>query len=148
MNDNQWTFVDEEPAQKRKKLFSNKKSLIVLIIVATMLLATTIGLSVWCVQLNNTMQAQAKDIESLNNRIKLKNDELERQRNTATEYRDAYFELLDGYDFYYDYAACVDENSNYYHKYNCEKFDSSSFWIYNTDAAEGRGYSPCPYCWK
>jgi len=148
MSDNHWTFADEEPAQIKKKTFTNKKALITVGIVAVLLLAATIGLSVWCSQLNYTVQVQAKDIESLNNRIKFKDEEIEHQRSSATEYQDKYNNLLSDYNFYYSHAACVNENSNYYHKYDCNKFDSSYFWIYNTEAAELKGYSPCPYCWK
>ncbi len=50
--------------------------------------------------------------------------------------------------FYDEHAACVDENSSYYHKYDCMYLGDSSFWIYNTEAAKGRGYKPCPVCWK
>lgn len=51
------------------------------------------------------------------------------------------------YEFFWEYAACVNENSPYYHHPSCDKFDDSSFNIYNTDLAESYGYKPCPDCW-
>lgn len=49
-------------------------------------------------------------------------------------------------DFYERYAALVNENSKKYHKYGCEDFDKSSFWIYSITAAEQKGYYACPKC--
>lgn len=46
---------------------------------------------------------------------------------------------------YQKYAVFVNEGSNYYHTYKCP-LQKGSFWIYNVEAAEGRGYQPCPIC--
>jgi hypothetical protein len=46
---------------------------------------------------------------------------------------------------YQKYAVFVNEGSNYYHTYKCP-LQKGSFWIYNINAAESRGYSPCPIC--
>lgn len=41
----------------------------------------------------------------------------------------------------------VDDGTYTYHTYDCEHFkNSSSFWAYNLEAAESKGYTPCPYC--
>ena len=52
----------------------------------------------------------------------------------------------DALAFYEEYAACVNEGSTLYHKYGCDYFDASSFWIYNTDQAKEKGYRACPRC--
>lgn len=39
-----------------------------------------------------------------------------------------------------------DDGTNYYHKYECQKFVGNYFWAYNKDAAIGNGYKACPYC--
>ncbi len=50
--------------------------------------------------------------------------------------------------FYEDCACCVNKGSKKYHIYGCEDFDtSSSFWIYNIEAAKGYGYTACPKCY-
>lgn len=50
--------------------------------------------------------------------------------------------------FYEDYACCVNKGSEKYHLYGCEDFDaSSSFWIYNIDAAKSLGYYACSKCY-
>lgn len=51
------------------------------------------------------------------------------------------------YEFFWEYAACVNSNGSYYHHPSCEKFSDDYFYIYNTDLAESYGYKPCPDCW-
>lgn len=49
--------------------------------------------------------------------------------------------------FFDKYAVIVGEDQYYYHTYDCPNISSfESFWIYNTAAAVGRGYHPCPTC--
>jgi len=50
-------------------------------------------------------------------------------------------------DFYLDNAVITSEHDNYYHRYRCSRLDSvDSFWIYNSEAAKGKGYTKCPTC--
>ena len=48
--------------------------------------------------------------------------------------------------FFDNHAVIVDEHSKKYHKYKCDDLDTSYFWIYNTEAAEAKGYYACPKC--
>ena len=49
--------------------------------------------------------------------------------------------------FYEKYIVVVsDDGTKQYHTYGCSKFDGSSFWAFNIDAAVDKGYSPCSYC--
>lgn len=43
-------------------------------------------------------------------------------------------------------AICPADGSGLYHKYSCDKLDTSSFYIYNIEQAPTRGFSPCKYC--
>ncbi|CCX74347.1 unknown [Firmicutes bacterium CAG:83] len=46
-----------------------------------------------------------------------------------------------------DYVVFIeDDGTNLYHKFNCYKFRGDSFWVYNTENAVQRGFSPCPIC--
>lgn len=144
MSETKWTFEESEIIKQKP----NKKALIVLIVVASLLLAVTVSLSIYCIQLNDTVQKKTEEITNLTNRISYKDKEIQDHKNTAIQYKNSYYDLLDKYDFYYKYAACVDEKSNYYHKYDCSNFDSSSFWIYNEPTAQNYGYKPCPKCWN
>lgn len=50
-------------------------------------------------------------------------------------------------NFYENHVVIVaDDGTKKYHKYGCDDLDTSSFWAYNTEAAEGRGYYACPKC--
>ena len=67
-------------------------------------------------------------------------------RNELATYRDAFVRLEDLY-FYDQYVVFVsDDGTKIYHKVDCDKFDSSSFWAYNTEAAKSKGYTPCSWC--
>ncbi|MBQ9097039.1 MAG: zinc ribbon domain-containing protein [Clostridia bacterium] len=50
-------------------------------------------------------------------------------------------------NFYEKYAVIVpDDGSKKYHIYGCDDLDTSSFWIYNYNAAEQEGYYACSKC--
>lgn len=50
-------------------------------------------------------------------------------------------------DFIDDYVVFIEDNgTNLYHKYSCNSFKGSSFWVLNIEAAIGRGYSQCSQC--
>lgn len=44
------------------------------------------------------------------------------------------------------HIALITPGSAYYHTYDCEEFDHSSFVAYNIKTAEKKGYTPCPKC--
>ena len=37
-------------------------------------------------------------------------------------------------------------NTGYYHTYDCENFPKNSFWAYSRKLAESNSYKPCPVC--
>lgn len=41
-----------------------------------------------------------------------------------------------------------DDNTNLYHKYECNRFKGDYFWAFNIDQAISMGYKPCPICCK
>lgn len=43
-------------------------------------------------------------------------------------------------------AIIEDDGTDWYHKYECERFKGNGFWVYTDIGAKERGYSPCPYC--
>ena len=49
--------------------------------------------------------------------------------------------------FFQEYAACINEQSVFYHHPSCDYFDDSPFYICTVDLAESYGYEPCPDCW-
>ena len=44
-------------------------------------------------------------------------------------------------------AFVVSNNTDVYHTYDCQhRKNAKSFWAYNTEAAEYKGYRPCKVC--
>lgn len=43
-------------------------------------------------------------------------------------------------------AICPADGTRLYHKYSCDKLDTSSFWIYNIEQAPNEGFKPCSLC--
>lgn len=128
---------------KRNK--SNKKAIIVLSITTVAFLLSTIALSVGFISKtyeNNELSAKIYDMEAT---IEEKDDEISRLDTQALNQQGTINSIQNELDFYDSYVACVDDDS-YYHKPDCIYFDDSSFYIYNTEAAEARGYTECPYC--
>ena len=72
------------------------------------------------------------------------------QASDIAWYKDRIHQIRNEYGdaaaFYDEYAVCVSDINDYYHKYGCSRFDDSEFWIFNLEYAEYQGYEPCPYC--
>ena len=49
-------------------------------------------------------------------------------------------------DFLDQHIALISSGTSYYHVYDCEQLDRSSFIAYNIKTAENKGYLPCPEC--
>lgn len=109
-----------------------------------------LALSALCVlQYINTQTATSElqaEVSRLEQQVKSKDSTIKTKdakiKQLEDEKWDNYFEL----QFYDNHAALVDQHSKKYHKYGCDDFDSSYFWIYNIEAAEDRGYYECSKC--
>lgn len=58
-------------------------------------------------------------------------------------------ELLDiagELSFWRESAVIVTRTGEKYHTYGCQYIRGRDIWIYNIEAAEGRGYEPCSVC--
>ena len=59
-------------------------------------------------------------------------------------------------EFFDEYVVFVKNNTNIYHRYDCDKFkndyvfwlDDGEFWAYNVDYAIYIGKKPCSSCCK
>lgn len=134
---------DWKPSDKKPKKYSN--TFVKLLITATALLLTlSVGLSIGLVlesKKNNQYKSKIDNLEIL---MESRQEKITQLTNLNNDY----IKRLGHLYFYEAHAACVNENSNYYHKYGCKNFDDSSFWIYNEEAAKAEGYKPCPNCIK
>ena len=50
--------------------------------------------------------------------------------------------------FFRNNACIVTSTSTEYHHYGCDHINGSSYWIYNVELSEAKGYTPCPDCWE
>ena len=90
------------------------------LIIVSILLVLSLGLNLYQIVIKS-------DIKN--------NKELEQNRNKL--------------DFFDEYIVLVEnDNTNWYHKYECYRFKQRDFWAYNIDQAENLGYEPCPNCCK
>ena len=122
--------IDVTPPQNKK----TKKTTMLLLI----LLLISIGGNVFCFF-----------------RITLLSEMYDESRKNAKAYNDAYInqklinsKIQSEYEFYHQYAVIVEEGSNTYHCYGCEKLENKSFYIFNIENAYAQGYYPCPVCMK
>lgn len=82
------------------------------------------------------------------NEIKELNNKLIRYKSQNSSLEDKNKQLEEIVDFFYEHVAfVVDDNTRFYHTYDCAVFqDADSFWAYNIAAAKGEGYKPCIRC--
>ena len=55
-------------------------------------------------------------------------------------------QLKDKCDFYDCCVVFCDDESDFYHTYECEEWNRNSFYVFNSENAETQGYKPCPKC--
>ena len=109
----------------------NKKSVIMLVLLVISILGN-IGLGLFAFDLNNDRSYYSSKYWD----VYLDYDSLQSK----------YDDLKKGYNFFYKYARIIpDDGSGQYHRYGCEKLDTSSFWIYNREIAVNKA-TPCQDC--
>lgn len=57
-----------------------------------------------------------------------------------------YNNIKDERTFYRNHAVIVTETGKRYHRYGCYHIKDRSFYIYNTENAKAKGYTPCHDC--
>lgn len=140
--------LKKENSQKHDliKKRSAKKTVIVLSLTTVVFLVSTIALSIGLISINSDNNNLSTQISELEKSVEEKNNEISRLNTQALNQQGTINSIQNELDFYDSYVACVDDDDSYYHKPDCIYFNDSSFYIYNTEAAEARGYTECPYC--
>lgn len=130
---------------KKKPKF--KTAAIVLSITTAVFMISTVILSTSLITVNSKYEELNAKVYDLESSISSKENEI---KNLKESNEDETIENLKNKltaSFYTEYAGCVGENDYYYHSDPyCDYFDSTSFYIYNIESAEAKGYKPCPYC--
>lgn len=140
--------VQKIDTQKRNpvKRHSVSKSIIVLSITTAIFCLSTIGLTIGMFYQTDKLNAINTELVSVSRENGIIEKDLERAQRESRTYFQENIELNDKLEFYDNHVVCINNGSNYYHKPDCEYFDDSSFYIYNTETAQARGYTECPYC--
>lgn len=141
----------------------NKYTVTVMMLICIILGMTAFGIVQYNYALKYVQELgdEIDDLERQNEKLKKINktseEKISRQEHWLSYLKEEVNELSErkymdakSLRFYEQYAAIVpDDGKKIYHKYRCEYFDKSSiFWIYNVDAAEGKGYKKCKYCFQ
>ena len=115
---------------------------------------------------NDSMTEELEELETTLEELTEERDDLEEE---LLDLQDRYDLLVDNYrrgdndnsgpdtslylaykkkaDFLDNYIVFIqDDNTNYFHTYDCNKFTSSTFWAYNRALAKSHGYHACPSC--
>lgn len=109
-------------------------------VVIIVLLVAVIGLTVLNIN-------QYDDCQFYKDNCKMKDEQIENWRNRAATLEAQISEYKSKVEFMDEYVVCVeDDGTNLYHRYECERFVGNSFWVFNVDTAEVRGYRACPNC--
>ena len=127
-------FLQGVSKMKKKKIFITTISVLMIIYVAFSII----------------ISLQQKEINELE--IKLSNsyhdNSLLRQEKIYLNRKKETLELIyDEYNFYHAHSVICDDNSKYYHKYDCTEWDNNAFYIYNYEQAINLGYESCPECY-
>ena len=88
---------------------------------------------------SSNIEALQEELEDLEVRYDARGEILEDVREDRSE-------MMEENNFYHWHACIVTESGTVYHEYGCPYLNYDSFWIYNIEAAESRGYEPCSYC--
>jgi len=114
------------------------------IILLVILLAISIIYSLTLAQELNENAARIKELSELRASLVNKVDELTRKITNLEYEAQKNRELVDFVD---DHVVFVeDDGTNWFHKFECNRFRGDYFWAYNTEKAVQLGYTPCPYC--
>lgn len=101
--------------------------------------------------LNLDFYVTCKEILAKNTELTSENEILSKKvTNIQKETSNLEKELKASYRLFEEINELVvfveDDGTRLYHRFLCEKFKGESFWAFNIDAAEGKGYKPCTLC--
>jgi RNA polymerase subunit RPABC4/transcription elongation factor Spt4 len=133
---------------KIKKKVNAKKPLKIATIVLAIAFAIVAGLSVYqYFAVKDTIASYRNSVDSLRTENSKFDSTIKSQNETITNQNGTIYDLKRTLSFYEQHAVVVpDDGTNLYHTYGCDYLDTSSFWIYNTEAAIDEGFKPCPHC--
>ena len=88
-----------------------------------------------------------KELMELCDKLEVEIEDLEDAQKTLEAALEAARPYKVKADFMDSYVVFVENNnSGYYHTYDCGNFAKKNFWAYSRKLAESNGFDPCPIC--
>lgn len=128
----QHTDNHAEPVNPFQYIYKKEKYYKIAIGVMAILFALSLGLNLYQGGLVAEAENNAKQLEN--------------ELNHSQSVSDLNAEKLEFYDEVIVFVE--DDNTNLYHKYECNRFKGNYFWAYNIELAISLEYRPCPICCK
>ena len=98
-------------------------------------------------EMKNTISNLENSNAALASANKKLSDNILELKEENTNLQSKILRYTDEIEFYDECVVFIeDDGTKYYHNYDCRKFIGESFWAYNTEAAQSKGYKPCPDC--
>lgn len=98
------------------------------------------GLSTQLSELEQEHETLTADMEALQETLTETEQTLE-ETEAALEKASEKAEFMDSYVVFVN-----NDDTDYYHTYDCRNFKKSNFWAYSRKLAESYGYEACPHC--
>ena len=150
----------EDKANVSKKRLRRKVLLIAVVSLCGTLLISSVLLIVFNMKKNGQLSELNEQVTELTNQNNEYQEKIDRNAKTITRLANQVSDLkkelqskttIDWSErfelnFYHNYAVIVGTDDYYYHEYNCDRLDTSSFYIFNIENARSQGYHPCPAC--
>ena len=96
---------------------------------------------------NREIALLTEKYDSIQRQYDTVNEEYEKINKRSTELQDSVLSYIskysDLYTFLNNHVVIINSDSNYYHKFGCNKLDMSYFYVTNPESAIWQGYWAC-----
>ena len=141
-------YAAPQPVKEKGK--GGKIALIITVIVLALALIAAGVFAFLLYRENQEMADSVSSMEAENTELR---GDLEKSAADYTELNDdynalqeEYNKIFEEYDFYNWNAVVCSEDNQYYHTYDCTDWNRDYFWIFNSEYAKYKEYTPCPNC--
>ena len=143
-------YAAPQPVREKKKGNGGKIALIIVTVVLALALIAA-GVVAFLLyrenqELADTVSSLETENATLNQEVKKQSDDYDSLMEEYDLLLDDYNDIWDEYSFYNWNAVVCSEDNQYYHTYDCTDWNRDSFWIFNSEYAKYKEYTPCPNC--
>lgn len=125
--------------KQKKKIVVSDKALYCILAILFVILVVILGNIAY--NKYNNLQNEVENLKTRNTELTSESKEIKDKNMELIKQNLDYISQIDFMNRYV--AICPIDGSGLYHLYGCEKMSTSHFYIYNTEQAIERGYTPC-----